>query len=312
AKSRWCVHGFADPDTENLVTYSPTPQSEAMMLFGLVLLGHGMDQSIVDCKNAFSQSRRLRRAGGPIYVAPCEGLTGIHVPDGCLIELHVAVYGLDDAPWEWHATITSYLRDLGFKKLLMEPCYWTLREQGAQKGQVLIEVDDLWLGTVASHTKWLADSLKARFTFGKWRGDEAEFAGRRIRKEAHRIRLDQEKYILEEIHPIVLEKGRRSKRHESLSRSEFEQLRSGIYRINWAAKETRPEVAGTASILASKLEQMLRDTASQYLTIWRRDLSQVVSFTLSDAAGIGTDSPMQCAWAVGVADPQLAAGLTSK
>eukprot|EP00959_Pyramimonas_sp_CCMP1952_P128501 2687173-Pyramimonas_sp.AAC.1 len=79
-----------------------------------------MDQSIVGYKNAFSQSRRLRRAGWPIYAAPCERPTGIYVPDVCLIELRVAVYDLDDAIWEWRATVASYFRDLGFKKLLLE------------------------------------------------------------------------------------------------------------------------------------------------------------------------------------------------
>eukprot|EP00959_Pyramimonas_sp_CCMP1952_P416557 8727143-Pyramimonas_sp.AAC.1 len=53
AKSIWCVHGFRDPDTEQLITYSQTPQSESMMLFAAVLLSCDMDQAIVDCKNAF-------------------------------------------------------------------------------------------------------------------------------------------------------------------------------------------------------------------------------------------------------------------
>eukprot|EP00959_Pyramimonas_sp_CCMP1952_P262340 5485653-Pyramimonas_sp.AAC.1 len=150
-----------------------------MMIFAAVLLSYDMDQAIVDCKNAFSQSRPLRRSGGPIYVAPCEGLAGAHVPEGCLIELKFAVYGLDDAPWEWHVTLTTYLSELGFRKLLLEPCYWTKRDKGQLVAQVLIEVDDLWIGSTRSLTKWLHDSPQSRFTFGKWRGDEAEFAGRR-------------------------------------------------------------------------------------------------------------------------------------
>ena len=33
AKSRWCVRGHEDEDTQSLRVYSPTPQSESMMLF---------------------------------------------------------------------------------------------------------------------------------------------------------------------------------------------------------------------------------------------------------------------------------------
>eukprot|EP00959_Pyramimonas_sp_CCMP1952_P282365 5901808-Pyramimonas_sp.AAC.1 len=60
----------------------------------------------------------------------------------------MAVYGLEDAPWEWLLTIASNLR------------------------RVLIEVGILWLGAVPTRAQWLIRSLKARFTFGKWRGDE--------------------------------------------------------------------------------------------------------------------------------------------
>ena len=82
---------------------------------------------------------------------------------------------------------------------------------------ILIEVDELWLGSRPPRASWLAESLKGNFTFGKWRGGEAEFAGRRIRKGPRRTRIDQEKGIHEEIHPIVLGKGRRSRRREMLS-----------------------------------------------------------------------------------------------
>ena len=88
-------------------------------------------------------------------MTPCEGIAGVHVPDGCLIELKVAVHGLDDAPREWHVTLTSYLTSIGFRKLLLELCNRTKREHGQLVAQVLIEVDDLWIGTVSSHTKWL-------------------------------------------------------------------------------------------------------------------------------------------------------------
>ena len=93
-----------------------------------------------------------------------------------------------------------------------------------------------------------------------------------------------------------------AERQETPNRSKFELLRSGVYRISWVATASRREVAVTASILASKLEnaviedivvfnravQMFRDTVSQYLHTWHHDLSQVVRFTVSDAAGIGT------------------------
>ena len=63
--------------------------------------------------------------------------------------------------------------------------------------------------------------------------------------------MDQEKYILEQIRPIPFRRGRRSDKMAPLNDQEFTSYRSLIYQINWVGKESRPEVAGVASILAS-------------------------------------------------------------
>ena len=80
---------------------------------------------------------------------------------------------------------------------------------------------------------------------------------------------------MEELKTVPLDRGRRSLKSNPLTPSEFTLLRSGVYRLNWVAKETRPEISGTASILASRLNeatiedvlthnkavQLMRDTA---------------------------------------------------
>ena len=48
----------------------------------------------------------MQREGGSIFVEPCEGL---ELESGALIELLVPVYGLMDAPMEWHKTVTDEL-----------------------------------------------------------------------------------------------------------------------------------------------------------------------------------------------------------
>lgn len=97
AKSRWCIHGHVDPDTGTLCTYSPTPQSEGLMMF---LQVYNMKFAFADVKNTFCQSRKLKRPRGPIFAEPCEE---IHLPPGALIAVEVPVHGLDDAPAEWRA-----------------------------------------------------------------------------------------------------------------------------------------------------------------------------------------------------------------
>eukprot|EP00959_Pyramimonas_sp_CCMP1952_P136544 2857601-Pyramimonas_sp.AAC.1 len=81
-----------------------------------------------------------------------------------------------------------------------------------------------------------------------------ECAGRRISLNARRAVIDQEKYILEEIRPLPLARGRLTRKDSPLDSSEFKALRSLVYKFNWVGRESRPEAAGVASILASRLK----------------------------------------------------------
>ena len=81
---------------------------------------------------------------------------------------------------------------------------------------------------------------------------------------------------------MKLERGRLTQANAPLEPLEFDQLRSLIYKFNWLGKESRPEAAGVASILASrlnvstvtdiklanKLVNTLRESAKRAITLW--------------------------------------------
>ncbi|CAK9100651.1 unnamed protein product [Durusdinium trenchii] len=95
AKSRWCIHGHVDPDTGTLCTYSPTPQSEGLMMF---LQVYNMKFAFADVKNTFCQSRKLKRPRGPIFAEPCEE---IHLPPGIAVEVDDFILAADPRHYEW-------------------------------------------------------------------------------------------------------------------------------------------------------------------------------------------------------------------
>lgn len=299
AKSRWCVHGHTDPDLGRLSTYSPTPATESIMLFLQSALNTEPRLSFADVKNAFCQSRRLNRAGGRLFAEPCEGL---ELPVGALIELVIPVYGLEDAPYEWRATVLDYLiKELKFTQNILEPCWLSKYDKkGNLEAQILVEVDDFIVAAKKKNLDQLKIDLEKRFHFGKWEWDSAEYAGRNIKSCGDRILIDQQKYIVENLHPIHLARGRRSEKQASLSTTEFESLRSLVYKINWLARETRPEVRGTASILASRLPHAtvgdiviankavnhLRGTATRPLVLWKFRPEEMSFIVVSDAGGV--------------------------
>lgn len=323
-KSRWCVHGHKDPDSHVLQTYSPMPCTESITMFFQTCLNLNLSVSLTDITNAFCQSNKLDRPQGPLFVKPCAGLS---LPEDSLIELIAPVYGLDDAPIRWHHTVLQFFQGLGYERSLLEPCWLIKRTASGQVvSQVLIEVDDINIGSTKEYEPIIQEQLRKRFKFGKWETGEADFAGRHVKFLDDKVCMDQEKYILEKLTPYKLPKNRLSDKKAFLTGPDFESFRSLLYRVNWVAHQTRPEVSGVVSLLSSRLRNAtvhdlcclnkavnhLRSTAQQTLVLHKFQNDKMIFICASDAGGVDslpvvpseevvTDT-VQGAWVIVAAD----------
>eukprot|EP00435_Cladocopium_sp_Y103_P035246 s245_g9.t1 len=323
AKSRFCVHGHKDPDSGTYRTFAPTPSTEALHMTCQVVAKENLLLAFGDIKAAFAQSDRLCRPQGRLFVQPCEG-TPLDPAD--LVELIAPVYGLDDAPIRWHATASDFvIKDLRMKRSLLDPCIFTRHNASGQlEALILMEVDDFMIAAKNQKIlKELQDKLQNRFCFGKWETQSAEFIGRRIVKSDTEVKLDQQKYILEKLEAVNLSKGRRADKASELSEQEFKDFRSMLYRVSWVAHQTRPEAAGTVSILSSQLHKAnigdvillnklighLRSTATQGIRLRSFNSKEMTFVGISDAGGVDgevrgwnaeglPDDPVQGAWMV--------------
>ena len=144
AKSRFCVHGHKDPDGGTFRTFAPTPTTEALHMVCQIIANYNMRLLFADVKAAFAQANKLVRPRGRLFVEPCDG-TPLRKKD--LIELIAPVYGLDDAPLRWFETIGDYLKSMGFRRSLLDPCVFTKHEEQELQHVVLIEVDDFLIAS---------------------------------------------------------------------------------------------------------------------------------------------------------------------
>ena len=302
-KSRWCVHGHQDPDSLELQTFSPMPSTEAIVMFFQLALNMGFKVSFADVKSAFCQAEPLDRPQGNIYVQPCEGL---NIPKDQLIQLVAPVYGLNDAPLRWHRTLLGYFEKIGFTRSLLEPCWLIKRVDNKVVAMVLIEVDDLNLASTEEYKPVLRKLLEKRFTFGKFEHDEADFAGRHVCISDSKVTLDQEKYILEKLQVLKIHRGRLADKTKALEPEEFESYRSLLYKVNWLAHQTRPEVSGVVSLLSSRLQRAsiydlhclnkavayLRSSAKQGIILHKFDNEKFLFIAASDAGGVGGLPPV--------------------
>jgi len=326
AKSRFCVHGHKDPDGGTFRTFAPTPSAEALNMVCQVIANEDLLLLFADVKAAFAQSDRLIRPRGRLFVEPCDG---VPLNNGELIELVQPVYGLDDAPLRWFETVTRYLRSMGLRKSLLDPCVYVKHDDDGQLILlILIEVDDFVVAAKDKETLQDAQKqLMSRFKFGKWEENEADFIGRHVKKEGREIKMDQEKYIVEKVEPVHLSKGRRSAKNAPLNEEEFKNFRSMLYKASWLAHQTRPEASGVVSILSSRLHQAtvndaimlnklvghLRSTSKQPLRIKGFNREEMKFIGISDAGGVDGDirglgkdglpeDPVQGAWLVLASD----------
>ena len=89
------------------------------------------------------------------------------------------MYGLNDALLRWHRTLTAWLVKQGYRKSLLEPCLYAHHAPGGSvDGLILIEVDDLAIGSKRSQEAVFQQRFQAAFRFGKWRKK-----GRQLRRQ---------------------------------------------------------------------------------------------------------------------------------
>eukprot|EP00971_Amphidinium_carterae_P338936 6476494-Amphidinium_carterae.2 len=299
-KSRWCVQGFRDPDGGELHTYSPTPPVEVVMVFLQMVASMNFTIAVADVKQAFLQSDPLTRSAGPVLVEPCEG---VPLERGALIELKVAVYGLDDASWQFRCSLTKHLKKMGLRRSVLDPCLWFQhRADGSVYRLVLLDVDDLIMGSSEEHAAEFRKEVEERFVLGKYERDSSTFCGRRIVCGPECIEVDMEKYLVEDLQTIPVSRAQRKCKDQLLSDSEMRELRSLVYKLNWVGREARPEVCGIASMLAARLKvctiqdiitankavQYLQETKEVKLRVWRIPWERLHLVSFSDAGGVLT------------------------
>ncbi|CAK9094398.1 Putative transposon Ty5-1 protein YCL074W, partial [Durusdinium trenchii] len=258
-KSRLCIRGDLDPDILELERFVPTLNIVNFNIMLQVAANENMTATVGDLKNAFCQNQPLHRPNGPLYFQqPKEGVIGLH-PDQ-IVQIVAGCYGLVDAPLHWRKSLMEDLKALGYEMSALDPCIMKLYDKSRKRllGAIAIEVDDLFaVGHQEHHEKM--KQLRAKYTFGKYvalreEKDGCAFNGRRIRQLPDGGYLvDMQKFVEERLHPMDLEKGRKSQKKEPATPEEVSMARATCGALNWLSREGRPDASGPSSLMASKL-----------------------------------------------------------
>ncbi|CAI7738347.1 unnamed protein product [Closterium sp. NIES-53] len=155
------LHGL----TKHMRTFSPTPKTTALRVLLYVATQHDYELHSLDFSTAFLQGSLHEE----IWLRRPPGFTG-SFPAGTQLSLRRPVYGLRQAPHEWHDTLRTTLAALGFAPSSADPSLFLRTDTTLPPFYVLVYVDDLVFATAdteaLAHVKAQRTiTLTQRFSF---------------------------------------------------------------------------------------------------------------------------------------------------
>ncbi|CAI7843693.1 unnamed protein product [Closterium sp. NIES-54] len=142
-KARYVARGFSQRQgVDYFQTFSPTPKMTTLRVLLHVAAQRDYELHSLDFSTAFLQGSLHEE----IWLRRPPGFTG-SFPPGTQWSLRRPVYGLRQAPREWHDTLRTTLAALGFAPCTADPSLFLRTDTSLPPFYVLVYVDDLVFAT---------------------------------------------------------------------------------------------------------------------------------------------------------------------
>ncbi|CAI5468381.1 unnamed protein product [Closterium sp. Yama58-4] len=160
-KARYVARGFSQRQgVDFFQTFSPTPKMTTLWVLLHVAAQRDYELHSLDFSTAFLQGSLHKE----IWLRRPPGFTG-SFPAGTQWSLRRPVYGLRQAPREWHDTLRTTLAALGFAPSTADPSLFLRIDTSLPPFYILVYVDDLVFATADTEALALVKSeLQKRYT----------------------------------------------------------------------------------------------------------------------------------------------------
>jgi hypothetical protein len=193
-KARLTPKGFMQRDGVNVFeTFAATGKYKSMRIGLSIAAACDYELDQMDVPVAFQQADLPEEVYMELPEGYCEG------KEHLVCKLKKALYGLKQGPRNWWLLISQFLRDIGFKATVSDPCLFFKRSKSGRLLLLFLFVDDMQVGYhAADREEWslLKAQLVQRFNT-KDMGPSTWILGMRItrNRKARTIALDQELYV---------------------------------------------------------------------------------------------------------------------
>ncbi|CAI7868075.1 unnamed protein product [Closterium sp. NIES-54] len=196
-KARYVARGFSQRQgVDFFKTFSPTPKMTTLRVLLHIAAQRDYELHSLDFSTAFLQGSLHEE----IWLRRPPGFTGLF-PAGTQWSLQRQVYGLRQAPREWHDTLRKNLATLGFAPSTADPSLFLCTDTTLPPFYVLVYVDDLVFATAdteaLAHVK---SELQKRHTCTDL-GELTSYLGLRItRDRAQRTITLTQSHMVQQVH----------------------------------------------------------------------------------------------------------------
>ena len=260
AKARLVVLGYLDPNLEEIPRDSPTLNRTSRMILLQTIASHGWKLQTFDVKAAFLQGQP--QSDRVMAVEPVPELRRImNLGPQHVAKLNKSAYGLVDAPFLWFCSLVTELTRLGFEATPFDPCMFVLREPNSNRlaGVLGVHVDD-GIGAGNELFEQKIQELERKFKFGSHKTTAFTFTGVEITQRGdHSIHMSQSQYI-RKINSINIDINRKTQHEAPVTEKERLALRGIIGSLQYAATNTRPDIASKLSFLQSAINSATIET----------------------------------------------------
>ena len=243
-KARLVAKGYEELNS-NIFTDSPTCNKDSLRVVISLISSMNWVLNSFDVTAAFLQGKSLER---DIFLKPPKEANS----SGKVWKLLKCVYGLNEASRYWYLRIRGELLKLGCKCSKADPTVYYFYSDSLE-GLMISHVDDfIWAGTVNFQTI-IIEKVKSTFSISAESSTAFKYLGIDLFQDERGIFVSLAKYT-KELEEIKIENDRKKDNNQPLTGAEKTELRSIIGKLNWLAREARPDLSYSVSILASKLK----------------------------------------------------------
>ena len=264
AKARLVVLGYLDPHLEEIPRDSPTLSRPSRMLLLQTIASMQWTLQSFDIKAAFLQGQPQSDRTIGIQPVP-ELVKSMNLNADEICYLKKGAYGLIDAPYQWFMALHQELCSLGFTQSPFDPCMyalWSKTSPGTLSGILGIHVDDGLCGGDKEFQERLA-LLEKKFPFGSKKCSSFTFTGIDLAQQGDfSINMNHTKYV-GKIPPIKIEINRKTCLENPVTENERQDLRGLVGSLQYAAVNTRPDLASKLSMLQSSINKATVGTLTE-------------------------------------------------